>query len=412
MKSMNKAAEELIKETVLKCASMYNFDGELALREIRLENVERKKEKKIREVKRSIPMPFNGECNDSLCSALRQNSGLYTQCRSIRIVGKKYCNYCEVLSEKREDKVPEYGTIEQRMLVGLLDYVDPVGRKPVCYMKVMKKLRLTKEEVLEEAKKLNIIINELHFLEPTDVKRGRPSSIKSVEDKKEPKQKGRPKKDTKVLLEIQGEDDLFTSLLNDASNDSNSESSELSKCSVETNLLSEEAVKALSEEAVKAQEKAEKEAAKALEKERAKAEKEAAKALEKAEKDAAKALEKAVKEAAKAADKAAKEQAKAEAKAAKEAEAKAAKEAEKAAKETEKARKETGKDVEKGGKESDGPVAVKKITFEGKKYLKAVATGVIYDLDEYIDNQEQVEVGRWNESENKIDFDESSESDD
>ena len=42
---------------------------------------------------------------------------------------------------------------------------------------------------------------------------------------------------------------------------------------------------------------------------------------------------------------------------------------------------------------------VRKITFEGKKYLKSKKTGVIYNLNEDV-------IGKWNEAKNRIDFDE------
>ena len=41
---------------------------------------------------------------------------------------------------------------------------------------------------------------------------------------------------------------------------------------------------------------------------------------------------------------------------------------------------------------------VKKIMFEGKKYLKSNNTGIIY-------NMEQDVIGKWNETKNRIDFD-------
>jgi hypothetical protein len=40
---------------------------------------------------------------------------------------------------------------------------------------------------------------------------------------------------------------------------------------------------------------------------------------------------------------------------------------------------------------------VKKIMFEGKKYLKSKNTGIIY-------NMEQDVIGKWNEEKNRIDF--------
>jgi hypothetical protein len=100
------------------------------------------------------------------------------------------------------------------------------------------------------------------------------------------------------------------------------------------------------------------------------------------------------KEAAKAA-KALKKQQEEEAKAAKalkkqqEEEAKAAKAAPKAAKEEPKAEQQD---------------SVKKFEWEGKKYLRSKLSGVIYDRELYDKSGEIVQIGRWNEAQQRIDF--------
>jgi outer membrane protein assembly factor BamA len=104
-------------------------------------------------------------------------------------------------------------------------------------------------------------------------------------------------------------------------------------------------------------------------------------AAEKAEKEAKLAAEKAEKEAKLAAEKEAKK------------------------KDTPKKKKAVVEAVV----EEDEPDVVKKIEFEGKKYLKSKKTGIIYDYTEYVKNGEQVVVGKWNETKNKIDFTETSE---
>jgi hypothetical protein len=49
-------------------------------------------------------------------------------------------------------------------------------------------------------------------------------------------------------------------------------------------------------------------------------------------------------------------------------------------------------------------IVVKKIIVDGKKYLKAIKTGIIYDYDVYVKEGEQVLVGKWNEEKQNIDF--------
>ena len=132
-------------------------------------------------------------------------------------------------------------------------------------------------------------------------------------------------------------------------------------------------------------------------------------AAEKAEKEAkllaekvARELKKAKEEEEKLAKKAALELAKAE-KEAKLAAEKAEKEAKKASKKPAAAAvKEPEPDVE------EEPDVVKKIEFEGKKYLKSKKTGIVYDYTEYVKNGEQVIVGKYNDATNKIDFNKAS----
>ena len=59
--------------------------------------------------------------------------------------------------------------------------------------------------------------------------------------------------------------------------------------------------------------------------------------------------------------------------------------------------------------DDDEPEVVKKIDFEGKKYLKSKKTGIIYDYMEYTKNGDQIVIGKWDEVNNKINFKESDE---
>jgi hypothetical protein len=54
--------------------------------------------------------------------------------------------------------------------------------------------------------------------------------------------------------------------------------------------------------------------------------------------------------------------------------------------------------------ETSAADVVKKIEFEGKKYLKSKKTGIVYDYEEYVKSGDQVIVGKWNEATNKLDF--------
>ena len=388
---MKEAVKNAVKNAVERCGSKYNFDAAEALLELGLTEVvvviKALKEKASNSV--SIPLPFSGVVQDECCIALRQNSGLYTQCQTLKSVSSRYCNQC---SKKGESGESEYGTVESRMAVGLQDYVDSKGRKQVHYTKIMKKLNLTEEQVMEVANKHGIKVDASHFIAPVDAsKRGRPKSEKPA--KVSSGVKGRPKKEKKVVEIAGDEEDLFANLVAQANRESVEE-----EVAVES--VVESAVEVVVESAVVEAPIVEKPAAKvsktAAEKAAEKAEKDSQKAAEKAEKEAQKAAEKAEKEAQKAAEKAAKD--------AEKTQKEAQKAAEKAAKETQKVEKVAQKVAEKAAKEDDQAEVVKKIEFAGHKYLKSKKTGIVYDYAEYVKTGDQIVVGQWNDETSAIDF--------
>jgi hypothetical protein len=288
--------------------------------------------------------------------------------------------------------VPEYGTMEQRLAVGLNDYVDPSGRKVVHYTKIMKKHKVSEEQVLAEARKFGQVVDGCHFIQPDSdsVKRGRPKAEKPA--KVSSGVKGRPKK-TKKVVEIDGEeDDLFATLVAESINAS--VVSEVVSVNAATEVVVSEA--AVSEVVVEAEvvmeAKSEVAVSKAQAKEQEKAAKLAAKEQENAAKLAAKEQEKAAKLAAKEQEKAAKEQ------------EKAAKEQEKAAKLAAKSEAKAKPAEKPANDDTSASDVVKKIEFEGKKYLKSKKTGIVYDYEEYVKSGDQVIVGKWNEATNKLDF--------
>lgn len=397
MRELENASKEMCQRAIMLCAEQYNFNGEEAVRMLCLNTIKvavRKptlKAKKSAEVvalpKCLYPMPYSGGMNENCCHALRQNHSLYTQCTSAMPEGKMYCKACD---SKCVDGMPEYGTIEQRNAVEINEYVDPKGRKPVSYTKVMKKQKFTEEQALAEAAKFNIEIDECHFIAPeAEVKRGRPKSDKVVV--KGLGVKGRPKKAAKVILVEADQEDLFAALVADATSEGEEEE-EGEEMIIEVAKKTKSPAEKAEKEALRLKEKTEKEAKLAADK----AEKEAKLAAEKeakiAEKEAKKAAEKAEKEAKIAADKAEKEAKIASEKAEKEAKKKAEKEAKKAA----------GKETEDAAADN----VVKSITINGVKYLKSKTAGIIYDYAEWTKNNEQVVLGKWNETTQKIDFDE------
>ena len=134
--NMRVFGKNVAEEVVRFCSEKYGFDKEEAMKELNIEY----SEKRIRKEKTSIVMPFSG-IREGCCGGLVKNHGLYTQCER-KVKEKEYCLKCEKTIEK-------YGTIDDRMKVGLMEYVDKEGNKVVAYKKIMKKMNLTEEKVRE-----------------------------------------------------------------------------------------------------------------------------------------------------------------------------------------------------------------------------------------------------------------------
>jgi hypothetical protein len=389
----------------------YGFDEEEAMRELSVSYgpAEGKKPKatglkKAVRVQPSIPLPFTGVAREDCCIGVKQNHGLYTQCFSAP-GDSGLCKGCGKQASKNASGEPDCGVIAKRVMQGS-EYRDSKGRAPVHYTKVMKKQKLTEEQVLAEASKFGIEIEASHFAVPeAQQKRGRPkkattsdtesetsSASLATGDKK--KTRGRPKKAAKVV-EVNATEDLFASLMeqaqsasprpsaslaagggssaaeakeDDASSISASDSesdSEESKGSNSSNKKKTKKSKALSEEQLA--EKAAKFLAKEAEKEKKAAEKEAEKEKKAAEKEQAqqeKVKKAAEKEAEKAKKLAEKEQAQQE-----KAKKLAEKEAEKQKKAAEKAEKEAAKAAK-----AEAPKKTKKTLAQQKKAASATAS--------------------------------------
>ena len=458
MKNVNREIEKMMKNAIVALSSKYNFDAEEGIRMIceseGLVVVKRSssKNKSKKVLKSAFPLPYNGELNGECCMGIRQNSGLYTQCPSSRPEGGAYCGSCDKQATKNEHGLPDYGSIQTRLSKYTKDeeFVDPSGKKPVAYTKIMKKLKLTEEQVREEAAKHNMTLDPRHFVEvlSTAVKKsGRPAS-KVEKEPKELKAKGRPKKSKKVLELAGEEEDLFASLVMSANkvveenaiaegtneeeivvsvSESESEvddNSSLGDVDVVVDAMPSKASKPKAEKKpkVSAEEKAalaeqkklalaEQKAALAEQKKLALAEQKAAEKLALAEQKKAEAEQKAAEKLALAEQKAAEKLALAEQK---KAEALAQQNKKKPVAEKKVALAEQKKKVNKSKIDDDDRPSpafvdppeeadvVKKIMFEGKKYLKSKNTGIIY-------NMEQDVIGKWNEEKNRIDFDETGE---
>lgn len=162
----------------------------------------------------AIILPYNGEMKEDCCYGLKDNWGLYTQCKNPKKNGK-FCKVCQNQADKNNG-VPTYGTIEDRIKADIMDYKDPRGKSPIAYSKIMEKFDYTREQVEKEASSQNIKIDERHFMKTDSGKRGRPKSdsITKEETPKPKGVKGRPRKEPKVVEVISSSSsDLFEELI-------------------------------------------------------------------------------------------------------------------------------------------------------------------------------------------------------
>jgi len=420
--------------------------------------VPEKKAKAMKEVKCSIKLPFiESELKASGCFGLAYNCGLFTQCQKARMTEGSYCKTCQKEADSSSAGKPIAGTVEDRVSVGLMEYRDLKGRKVVAYSKVYGKDGLDRSKVEEEALKVNIVIPPEHFESAIVEKAGRRKIVKkkkdvvpeaSVEDLFATLLLGEDDDDESeraTVIMSDSEDEGEDLDLESARQELEHEKEARNEMKVEDKQSKLAAVQLSKEEkaAKLAAEKESKAAKLAAEKEE-KAAKLAAEKEEKAAKLAAEKEEKAAKLAAEKEEKAAKLAAEKEEKAAKLLEEKAAKElklaAEKAAKEEKLAAEKAAKDAklaaekaakdaklaaEKAAKDakaapakkvvkkaeekaapkaavavsaaSEAPkkVTVKRITIEGKQYLKT-AENLLYDPET------KDEVGIYDEATNSI----------
>lgn len=229
----------LARDVVESCALRHGFDAEEEMRHLGLDMgvgitlIEKKgklvgKSKNadvvvdesvvvgVKSFRGNFPLPYNGEHDESCCSGLKENQFLMTQCQNSRKgADKSLCKTCDNQASKNENGLPKFGTIEMRKACGIFEYVAPNGKSPVAYSKVMKKLNLSMEQVVEEAAKRNMVLNEGHFVEVAEAKSGRPLKAKSdIADKDQTvKGKGRPKKAEKVVELVEPTEDLFATLM-------------------------------------------------------------------------------------------------------------------------------------------------------------------------------------------------------
>lgn len=167
---------------------------------------------------KKILMPWCGYIMEGNCECLKVSGGLYTQCNNEKSSGNVYCGKCLVLNERNGGSAV-YGSVNERMRCGILDYVDPSGKRVVPYINIMKRLNLRREEVELYGRELGWCIPECHFEEVERKKRGRPRKEKepTVKEKNVKGRRGRPRKERgNIENENKELDEIILSLKNNS----------------------------------------------------------------------------------------------------------------------------------------------------------------------------------------------------
>ena len=285
IKTLENNAKDLASRCIKELCKKHNLNETDEIRELGLENLSlirkamtkksssnsnnsEKKEKKVK--KESFVMPFICECLDKNgCQGLAYNRGLFTQCDKKRMENGSFCKGCQSQADKNASGNPDCGTVSERLNSGLYEFKDSKGRHPVSYLKVLKKLNLTRENAEAAAGKINIVIPENHF--EVKEKKSKKSSSNGV--------RGRPKKSANVI-QAENVTDLFQQLTSEAT----SEVIEvIEEKPVKKGKLSDEekALKKAQLEAERAKKKEEREAKREAEKKEREAEREAKREAEK-----------------------------------------------------------------------------------------------------------------------------------
>jgi len=223
MKTLENASRDLACRCVAECATRYGFDANEAIKEIGLESLalirkqmakkssgtkakaKAPKAKAPKEKKEpDFPLPFCEELvNPEFCNGLAYNRGLFTQCPKKHMEGGLYCKGCQAEADSNACGIPTCGTVSQRLATGLYEFKDTKGRSPVSYAKLLAKLKLSEDSALEVAGKLNIGIDEAHFVVQEKPKKSSTGS------------RGRPKKES-VNINANGTVDLFNQMRDEA----------------------------------------------------------------------------------------------------------------------------------------------------------------------------------------------------
>lgn len=120
---------------------------------------------------KKIIIPYDGSVMKNRCRAIKWAYGLHVQCRNYPEENERYCFKCY------NKKHNICGDINERLRVGILDFMDKKKRPTITWMNYIKKKGLDENFCLKYLKELGINIPKEHLI--LNVRpRGRPKNIK------------------------------------------------------------------------------------------------------------------------------------------------------------------------------------------------------------------------------------------
>lgn len=245
--SLAHVAKDYALQCLTHCASKYGFNLQEAIEELGIDMITTQVERlvprprstkatsstsslerapKKKAIKPTFPLPYDGRRRETLCDALTYNYGLMTQCPGVRKGESLYCSSC---TKKAGTDAPEYGTIHDRLLAGIMDYKDPKGRTPVPYAKIMERFSLTEDQVQEEATKFDVTIDPVHFQPAPAV--ATKKRVKKVAKEEAVAPKKTKKRSLEVDVEEKDVEELFSDVVSPPAKVTSSSSSSSSSSS-------------------------------------------------------------------------------------------------------------------------------------------------------------------------------------
>ena len=203
LKAMENMVKEAVRESILACAEKYGFDGDAEVRH-QLEKAVVVKAIKAKGSSEAFPLPFiPSQVKEECCQGLKYNRGLFTQCLSKKGESSELCKTCMKGC---------CGTVSDRLDVGLMEYKDSKGRKPVAYMTVLKRMKKSDEEVDAFVKSFEI--PEEHLVKEVKTKEDT-KATKATKDTTKDTKRGRPKKGASVVNAVVEEEANLMDLMSD-----------------------------------------------------------------------------------------------------------------------------------------------------------------------------------------------------